>query len=70
MRSDPIAPRTALELGRLYNAAPEDADGVRLADPILFHLFERVAGENDLAAREDGPLELLGFCGRQRLYER
>ena len=35
-----------------------------------FHFFERVAGENDLAARKNHPQEPPGFCGPQRLYER
>jgi hypothetical protein len=67
MRPHTIPPRAALELRRLDDAAAKDADRVRLTDSVLFHLVERVAGENDLTARKDRSQELSGFRGPQRL---
>lgn len=67
MRPNAIPPRAALEFRRLDDPAAKDADRVRLADSVLFHLVERVVGENDLAAREDHPQDLSGFRGSQRL---
>ena len=62
MRPDAIPPRAALKLRRFDPA--KDADRVRLADSVLFHLVERVAGENDLAAREITRKSFLASAGR------
>src|SRR4051794_20566110 len=69
VRTHTVPPRASLELGRLDDTAAKHADRVGLTDSVLFHLVERVVGENDLAAREDCPQEPPGFRGPQRLCD-
>lgn len=68
MRPHTIPPRAALELRRFDDAAAKDADGVRLADSVLFHLVDlsKPDIERERAAPRPGAQAQLGAARPDR----